>query len=147
DRITIQEIRESDQAWNEIVEANVECFAVNDTPDYRKYAERRIADHRSLVAKGIGKWFTARADGEFAGSLGIFRGDGLCRFQEVAVRQKFRRQGIAATLVYTAAAWAQRTYPGYPAIIVAASKGDAISVYHSVGFQKHSDSYALSERD
>jgi ribosomal protein S18 acetylase RimI-like enzyme len=146
DRIAIKEIGDRDEEWNEAIEANVESFGASDTPDYRHYAERRMADHRSLIANGRGRWYAARADGEFAGSLGFFAGDDLCRFQEVAVRPKFQRQGIASALVYHAASVAREEYPNNPQVIVADPNGSAIGVYRRIGFEKHSETHALISR-
>jgi ribosomal protein S18 acetylase RimI-like enzyme len=142
-RIAIQEIGDNDEEWREVIESNIESFGPTDAPDYRHYAERRMADHRLLISKGYGRWYTARFDGELVGSLGIFAGDGLCRFQEVAVRPKFQRQGIASSLVYHAAAGTREEYPNSPQVIVADPDGGAINVYRQIGFEKHSESHAL----
>ena len=144
DQITIKEIGDNDEEWHEVIESNIESFGVKDTSDYPDYAERRIADHRSMVASGRGRWYAARVDGEFAGSLGVFAGDGLCRFQEVAVRPKFQRRGIASTLVHYAAARAREEYLNNPQVIVADPNGNAINIYRQLGFEKHLESHALT---
>ena len=144
--IIIRTISDDDEEWREVVSVNVECFGIlSDDPDYQRFAERRLAHHRRMVAKGLGCWYAASIDGELAGSLGIFWGDGLCRFQEVAVRPRFRHQGIAATLVYEAAKSAQREYPHHSQIIAADAEGDAIRIYRTLGFETDSLSYALRE--
>jgi GNAT superfamily N-acetyltransferase len=141
-QVDIREIAIDGNEWNEVLEINIEGFGAGDAT-YPEYAERRFADHRSLIRKGAGRWYGAYINGELAGNLGIFAGEGLCRFQEVAVRPKFRRQGIASALVYHAASRAREEYPDYLQIIVADPKGDAIDAYRKTGFEKHSESHAL----
>jgi ribosomal protein S18 acetylase RimI-like enzyme len=142
-RISIKEVFDNDEAWQDVIEANIESFGVSETSDYKDYAERRFSDHRSHIRKGAGRWYSAFVDGEFAGSLGIFAGDGLCRFQEVAVRPKFRRQSVASTLVYHGASRAREEYPNHLQVIVADPEGEAINVYRQIGFEKHSESHAF----
>jgi ribosomal protein S18 acetylase RimI-like enzyme len=145
--ILIRAIPDSDEEWHSVIAMNVESFStLYDDSEYRNFAEQRFAHYRKMVRKGIGHWYGAYINDELAGSLGIFRGDGLCRFQEVAVRPRFRRQGIAATLVYETARTAQQEYSGYPQIIAADADGDAIRIYRALGFKKDSLSYALRER-
>jgi ribosomal protein S18 acetylase RimI-like enzyme len=142
-RIAIKEIGDNDEEWHSVIEANIESFGIAETSDYKDYVDRRFLDHRSHIRKGAGRWYGAYVNGELAGSLGIFTGDGLCRFQEVAVRPKFLRQSIASTLVYHAASRAQEEYPDFPQIIIADPEGEAINVYRQIGFEKHSESHAL----
>ncbi|HET6401422.1 MAG TPA: GNAT family N-acetyltransferase [Candidatus Kapabacteria bacterium] len=144
--IIIRAIADTDEVWRSVISMNVESFGIRyDDPDYQHFAEQRIAHHRAMVRKGMGHWYGAYVNGELAGSLGIFWGDGLCRFQEVAVRPQFRRQGIAATLVYEAAKNALRNFPNFPQVIAADGEGDAIRIYRALGFETDSRSFALRE--
>jgi GNAT superfamily N-acetyltransferase len=147
-RIEIRELAADSDRWLDVIESNVESFGPEaDSPGYRDFTSRRSAQYQTMVGESKGHWYAAYIDNSFAGSLGLFTGDGLCRFQEVAVRPKFRKQSVASHLLYYATQGALAEHPEKPVIIVGARKSEAMRVYQSMGFNKHSESQSLAQKD
>ncbi len=145
-QIEIRLLDGTSREWEHITECNVESFGVKEDDTYREYMMRRMAHYREMVATGRGTWYAAFLEGDFAGSLGIFCGDGLYRFQQIAVRPNFRRRGVAGRLVHEAATRALQEFPDYPQVIAASRTGDAFRIYRALGFETDSVSHALGER-
>ena len=147
DDIEVVEIDGDDPLWPEIVQLDIDSFLEqNRSPGYAAYATKRMADHKSLVSKGIAQWFIARLNGELVGAVGLYPGQNLYRYQEVAVKKEYRRRGIASTMIYEVAQRAFEANPHFDQVIVAISDGEAKSVYKALGFELDSLSYALSGR-
>jgi len=145
--IELRELRGDDPLWDEVVRVNVECFAPSlDDGRYEVYATLKIGQYQSLIDSGFGKWYAAMIGDEIAGSFGIFPSEGLYRFQEIAVREKFRKQGIASTMTYEAARQAKADHPEFTQVIVADPAGDSIRIYRALGFEQIAVSYALQMR-
>jgi GNAT superfamily N-acetyltransferase len=143
--VHVEQIGGGDKRWSDVTLLNIEAFA-SQFQNYEIYAERNFAEHRSMIAKGIGKWFVAMVDGEVAGTVGFYPGDGVYRYQEVAVREKFWRQGVAATMIYEVARQGLAEHPDFTQVMVADDEKEAIRVYRSLGFELDSISYAFGGR-
>lgn len=152
--LTIRELSAGDVDWKEVLATNIECYGPDaNNPDFAEMTERRVLLHqRNHVATGAGHWYAGYRYGAFAGSLGIFRGDGrepslnLWRFQNVAVRSAFRKKGVASSMLAHACSVARQERPDYPIVIAGRSTSDAMSIYLALGFEKASDIFTLSER-
>ncbi len=143
-----RQLGNSVRGWDDVLQLNIECFGTrSNDPMYLQYTKRRIVQYHQMVEAGMGRWYSAYLGQTLVGSLGIFFGDGLCRFQQMAVGSTFHRQGIAASIVYEAAKDALEEFPDCSQIIAADRNGDGFRIYQSLGFQKDSYSYALNERD
>ena len=122
-----------DEEWPALVALDLEHAAeLGASPDFRRW---RMAEYRRLVERGAGSWWAAWRERALAGSAGIFRGDGLARYQHVVVSVEHRRQSVAAALVSAMAADHLEWYPGVPAVIVADRGSSAARVYGRLGFQ------------
>jgi ribosomal protein S18 acetylase RimI-like enzyme len=142
--VTLDEAGNDDSLWERAVQIDIDAFAAEfGGPEYEAYARRRFTAHRKLVEKAIGKWYLASVDGEFAGTLGIFKGDGFCRFQEISVAKDCQRQGIASTMTHEVARLTRKEWPTLTQVIVAESDGNAQRIYRALGFDPHSISQAL----
>jgi ribosomal protein S18 acetylase RimI-like enzyme len=143
--VIVKEITGDDPLWKEVLAINIEAFSPG-FPNYEVFATRNIEEHRKMIAKGLGKWYVAMVGGEAAGTVGIYPGEGVYRYQEVAVREKFRRQSVASTMVYEAARRALVERADHTQVMVADDEKDAIRVYKSLGFELDSISYAAGGR-
>lgn len=143
-RVNVTEAGSDDALWERAVQIDIDAFSAGfGGPAYEAYARKRFDHHRTLVEKGIGTWYLASMEGEFVGNLGIFPGDGFCRFQEISVLRESWRQGIASTMTYEVARRAREVWPTQTQVIVADSDGNAQRIYRALGFEEHSISQAL----
>jgi GNAT superfamily N-acetyltransferase len=110
-------------------------------PEFRRW---RWSGWRELLDLGRGEWWAAWRDDHPIASGGIFRGDGLARYQEVVVHPEHRRQGVAAALVGAIAADHRARFGDVPAVIVAESGSSPARIYRRLGFQRVSGYVELS---
>ncbi len=113
------------------------AWAIGDRHDehYREFLLRRALWQRSLVERGLAKFFGAFDQQELVASLGLVPIGGIARYQDVQTAPGYRRRGLAAALLAAAAT----AIPAERYVIMAAPGGDAERVYRRVGF-------ALAER-
>ncbi len=99
---------------------------------YTAFLQESLAAYQRLIQQGIGDWYGAFIRDELVGSLGLFFGEGLGRFQEVVTKPEYRNRGICKTLVYeTCKKGLQRTEQ----LVMAADEGyHAAKIYESLGF-------------
>ncbi|MFI6981408.1 GNAT family N-acetyltransferase [Embleya sp. NPDC050154] len=103
--------------------------------EYREFAARRLAGFRDLQARGHGAWFGAFEDGRLRAGLGLFTdGGGLARYQTVTTHPDHRNQGLATTLIHTAARHARTHWSADHLVIVADPAYLAIDLYRALGF-------------
>jgi GNAT superfamily N-acetyltransferase len=124
------------------------AFAIGDdhTDHYRQFLTRRAAWQRSLVERGLARFWGA-FDGGLAGSLGIVPLGTLARYQDVQVATTHRKRGIASALLAIAARHARET--GAEQMVIVAEPGsDAARVYERAGFRftEHAGSACLRRR-
>jgi GNAT superfamily N-acetyltransferase len=113
------------------------AWALGDRHDenYREFLRRRAHWQRSLVERGLAKFFGAFDGSELVASLGLVAMKHVARYQDVQTSPNFRKRGLAGALLATAAA----ALPAERYVIMAAPGGEAERVYRRVGF-------ALTER-
>lgn len=123
----------TDQDWNQ---ANALGSACNPGgPAMRDFLNRRMLARRRLSADGHGVWFGAFLHRRLVAHLGLFQaGGGIARFQDVETHPDSRRQGLAGTLVYAAAAYALGPLKARTLVMVAEPTGPAIGLYRALGF-------------
>ena len=124
------------------------AFAIADdhTDHYRQFLIRRAAWHRSLVERGLARFWGA-FDGALVGSLGIVPLGRLARYQDVQVATTHRKRGIASALLAVAARHAREA--GAEQMVIVADPGsDAARVYERAGFRftEHAGSACLRRR-
>jgi ribosomal protein S18 acetylase RimI-like enzyme len=123
----------SDQDWRDATALALECNP--GPPVEQDFLHRRTATRQRLAADGHGAWFGAFLDRRLVAHLGIFAAaDGVARFQDVETHPDARRQGLAGTLVYSAAAYALDNLAARTLVLVADPAGPAIGLYRSLGF-------------
>ncbi len=143
--IEVLQLDDSDSDWDAVLALDVACFGAEaNNPNYHIFASRRNKQYKEMVAKGGGHWYGAFLAGELVGSLGIFEGDGLLRYQEIAVIPAHQRKGIASTLIYESALVGLEEFPNHTQVIVTDKDNSSIRVYRSLGFETESYSYSLS---
>jgi tRNA(Arg) A34 adenosine deaminase TadA/ribosomal protein S18 acetylase RimI-like enzyme len=127
----------SDDDWRQANELAITCFPGG--PAEREFMSRRTAARRRLAETGHGAWFGAFLDGRLVAQLGVFApaaaaADGIARFQDVQTHPGSRRQGLAGSLLFTAASYATNVLAARIQVIVADPAGEAIRLYRSMGF-------------
>ncbi|MFN7570171.1 MAG: GNAT family N-acetyltransferase [Betaproteobacteria bacterium] len=110
--------------------------------DYRRYAERSVAEWRSLSEAGQGGWRGAFVDGTLVAALGLYfereaaAGDErLGRYQSVATHPDWRRRGLCRALVSLAGRSALVERRADRLVMVADAHDIARGIYASVGFE------------
>jgi predicted GNAT family acetyltransferase len=103
-----------------------------------------MARYRRMSEAGLGHWFGAFLGRTLLADAGLFHFGELARFQSVGTHPDFRRQGIAAALIYQMAQAGLERSPTL--VIVADPTMGADRVYRSVGFAGHEISVQLSRR-
>jgi GNAT superfamily N-acetyltransferase len=106
-----------------------------DRHGYLRFARRNLAAMRRLQDRGLGGWFGAFDGGRMVCGLGVFTdGSGIARYQSVETDPGYRRQGLAGTLVHTAARYALHRLGARRLVMVADPDYVAIRIYRSLGF-------------
>jgi GNAT superfamily N-acetyltransferase len=114
-------------ADSEITEALPWALADRHDEQYRRFLVRRAAWQRTLVQRGLAKWFGA-FDGEtLVGSLGLVELGTIGRYQDVQTLPAYRGRGVASTLLYAAARAAT-----VERVVVVTEKAD---LYERAGFR------------
>lgn len=110
--------------------------------DYRRYAERSVADWRSLSEAGQGGWWGGFVDGALVAALGLYfereaaaGGERLGRYQSVVTHPGWRRRGLCRALVSQAGRSALLERSAYRLVMVADAHDIARGIYASVGFE------------
>jgi len=135
----------TDQDWRQAVALGLACNPGG--PIMQDFLNRRMIARRQLSADGHGAWFGGFLQQRLVAHLGIFKaGDGIARFQDVETHPDSRRQGLAGTLVYSAAAYALRNLAARTLVMVADPAGSAIGLYRSLGFADREDQASLERR-
>jgi GNAT superfamily N-acetyltransferase len=99
------------------------------------FIRARVAAERALTEAGHGAWLGAFVDGELVAQLGVVTdGSGVARYQNVETHPKWRRRGLASTLVWRAGQYGLEVLGAGTLVIVADPHADAIKVYRTVGF-------------
>jgi ribosomal protein S18 acetylase RimI-like enzyme len=109
---------------------------------YKSYALGRIEQWRARAEAGLGAWYGAYFNGDLASTLGLFvsastdaSGQRLARFQEVVTAPRYRKQGLAGTLVAAACTDMRRRFGALRFVIVADENDVAQRIYRSLGFE------------
>lgn len=102
---------------------------------HAEFVERRTAEAARLVEAGTAQYFGAFHAGRLCSVVGIASdGWGVARFQNVATRADYRRQGLASQLVRVAGAFGVASMGARRLVIVADHGGPAARLYRSLGF-------------
>lgn len=137
--VGVRVLSQHDSAWETVFELWDQRNAEREKPlpadGYRRWAQTRLAELRSLFAAGRGAWFVAEQDGMRVGSLGVVVTDGRARYQSVDTRRSHRRQGIASRLLFEAAERVVATWPVKSLVIAAEPDYHALGIYESLGFR------------
>jgi len=126
----------SDDDWAQSIEVQLRSYD-DGTPAglQREFVTARIASNRRLVEAGHGAWFGAFLDGRLVAQLGLVRADGdLARYQTVETDPRFRRRGLAGTLVHRAARYGLDELGARTLVMVADPDAEAIRIYRALGF-------------
>ena len=143
--IRISEINRVDQ-WRSVLDLLMLARdPIHDEKAYRRYLERKVEHYRALAMKKAGAWFGAFVGEHLVGTLGMFTGEGLGRFQHVVTHPAYRRRGVCSTLMYEIGALALTLDDVDQLVVVAPARDDARRIYHSLGF-KHSETLFSLEK-
>ena len=85
---------------------------------------------------GLGDWHGAYIGHQLVADLGIFRGNGVGRYQTIETLPDFRCRGIAGTLVFEAICQAMAAYNLHTLVIVAEENLSAVRLYRSLHFMQ-----------
>lgn len=126
----------SDADFSEMLELHVLCReAGEDEAGYRTFWRANVQGFRKMIAAGLGAWFGAFWDGTLVGSMGLFVGGGLARYQAVVTQPAFRRRGVCRTLLFEVGRYGLEKLGGKTLVIVADEAYFAKDIYASVGFE------------
>ena len=129
-------------AWRQANDLAITCFPGG--PAEQDFVTRRTAARRRLASSGNGAWFGAFVGDRLVSQLGVFRAeDGVARFQDVETHPGARRQGLAGSLLITAASYATGVLGARTQVIVADPVGEAIGLYRSMGFTDREQQISL----
>lgn len=121
----------SDPAWLEVIAFWLACY-----PDVGvAYLARRAADFASQ--KSAGDWWVARdGAGTVVGSMGLYFGEGMGRFQNVDTHPNYRRQGVCRTLMHGVLTHAVAARE-FDELVIAADEAEFTpGLYASFGFER-----------
>ena len=126
----------TDDDWAQSIDVQLRSNDDGTAPHMqREFVTARIASNRRLVEAGHGAWFGAFLDGLLVAQLGLVRADGeLARYQTVETDPKFRRRGLAGTLVHRAARYGLDELDAHTLVMVADPDAEAIRIYRALGF-------------
>lgn len=145
ERIRISEITSVDQ-WNAVRDLLILTREPHfEERLYARYVERKVETYRSMAMKKNGAWFGAFMGTDLVGTLGMFTGYGVGRFQHVVTHPAYRRQGICGTLVYEIASLALTRDEVEYLVMQADPEYDAARLYKSLGFKETELLYSLEK--
>lgn len=119
------------EEWPLVVDIHVTDAADDGREDFERWA---MCEYARLLERGRGRWWAAWRDDLPVASAGLFRGDGLGRYQNVVTHPAHRRQGLATALIAAMAASHLAQAPGDPLVIVAKRDSSPARLYRRVGF-------------
>ncbi len=109
-----------------VAEVEKECFA-------SPWSEKSLSEE---LENGNAYFFVADVGGEIAGYIGTISVFGECSVTNIAVREKFRGQGIASSLLHKAILNSIYLDDDFITLEVRKSNTPAISLYEKFGFRK-----------
>lgn len=121
----------SERDWSRAVVNQLDCRDLGDDPGH---VPLRMDAARRAVDGGRGLWLAAFDDDELVADLGLFWGDGLCRYQAIGTKPSHRGRGIASALVEHAARWAGHEAAGSELAILTGMRSPARRLYERLGF-------------
>ncbi len=122
--LKIEKMQASDIA--EIASLEKECFSL-------PWSEKSLADE---LENPVARFFSAKYKNELAGYIGAFNVAGEVSVTNVAVKEKFRKQGIGASLLKKLEETARLENAEFITLEVRASNESAIRLYTQSGYEK-----------
>ncbi len=110
----------------EIASLEKECFSL-------PWSEKSLADE---LENPVARFFSAKYKNELAGYIGAFNVAGEVSITNVAVKEKFRKQGIGASLLKKLEETARLENAEFITLEVRASNESAIRLYTQSGYEK-----------
>ncbi|HXH79729.1 GNAT family N-acetyltransferase [Nocardioides sp.] len=137
----------SEEDWESRARLSQALYARADEDTFLTFARGRNEQEKPLVAAGRGQRFGAVVDGRVVSTAAVFRTeDGVARFQSVETHPDHRRRGLAAAVVYAAGTHALEDLAIGTLVIVADDDGEAVRVYHRLGFVESERQLMLEQR-
>lgn len=135
----------SEDDWEQAIQNQVSCRGDGfEEESYLRFKRPQMARYRRMSEAGLGHWYGAFLGPKLVADAGLFHFKGIARFQSVGTHPDFRRQGIAAALIYEMAqAGLKRSST---LVIVADPTMGADRVYRSVGFDGQETCVQLCRR-
>lgn len=130
---------ESDRDWDDALQStlrNASAEERGNEPAFRLFKMRRYQQYRAMQANGDGAWYGAYADEGLVGSLGLFGENGMGRFQQVEVDERYRRRGICSKMLFEASEDFRKGRKVGRLVILALNDNpnDAVGLYGGAGF-------------
>ena len=123
---------DTDDDWRAALEIEQQSF--DPSLGFREYLKQQMECNRSVVARGLGRWFGAFFGNKMVATMGLIVQDGLGRCQGVATAPEHRRQGYCRTMVHAVCSYGLE-HLGAEQIVIMTTPGSAAArVYESVGF-------------
>ena len=145
ERIRIREMTTVDQ-WDAVKELLILTREPHHQERiYRRFVERKVETYRSMAMKKNGAWFGAFIGTDLVGTLGIFTGYGIARFQHVVTHPAYRRRGVCGTLVHEIGSLALTRDDVDCLVMQADPEYHAARLYKSMGFEQTELLYSLEK--
>ncbi|PHV10474.1 GNAT family N-acetyltransferase [Chitinimonas sp. BJB300] len=121
--------------WEAAIALQVMCRDMaHAEQDYQHFKRAQFANYQRMVKAACGHRYGAWLNGMLVAELGIFVGEGgLARYQNVCTHPAWRRQGIAARLVYESGHHAIARL-GASTLVIVANEAGPQRLYRSMGF-------------
>ena len=127
---------QSEGDWDQATENQIRCREPgHEESHFRVFKQDQMLRYRKMERAQLAAWYGAFIGGELVGDLGIIHDQELGRFQSVETHPAHRRQGIASSLISSAASHAFEQF-GIRNLVMVADKGSpAERLYKSLGFE------------
>lgn len=127
---------QSEDDWDQATENQIRCREPgHEESHFRIFKQDQMLRYRKMERAQMGAWYGVFIGGELVGDLGIIHDQELGRFQSVETHPAHRRQGIASSLICSAASHALEQF-GIRSLVMVADKGSpAERLYKSLGFE------------
>ena len=127
---------QSEDDWDQAIENQIRCREpVHEESHFRIYKQDQMLRYRKMERAHLAAWYGAFIGGELVGDLGIIHDHELGRFQSVETHPAHRRQGVASSLIRSAASHALEQFGIRSLVMVADSESPAERLYKSLGFE------------
>lgn len=127
----------TDKDWEGLRQLHMASNPLETDPSnnrYRHHAVHERQQYRDMYNAGLGAYFGGFIGDVMVAHCGIYKIDGVGRYQDVGTHPKYRRQGICSAMICHAAHWSREALEVREWMIIAEEGGEALPLYQKLGF-------------